>query len=175
MTRRALIVLAACLAAVSMPAQAQTSASSPATAVKDMLGELWARLRATMPRSAPPAQAATVTAGLRGAEATESELKPYWRGDRDDDPAYRAERDALDRAQGLAETGKYAEALRGFEVFREQYPKSTLTPNAMFGASLARAALGDKARAAAGFEEFLKKEPQHPLARDAELALAALR
>jgi hypothetical protein len=45
----------------------------------------------------------------------------------------------------------------------------------MFGASLARAALGDKARAAAGFEEFLKTEPQHPLARDAELALAALR
>lgn len=175
MTSRALIVLAACLAALSMPAQAQTSTSTTATAVKDMLGELWARLRSTMPRSAPPAQAATVTAGLRGAEATESELKPYWRGERENDPAFRAEREALDRAQGLAEAGRYAEALRGFEMFLQQYPSSTLAPNAMFGAALARAAVGDRARAAAGFEEFLKKEPQHPLARDAEVALAALR
>jgi TolA-binding protein len=54
-----------------------------------------------------------VTAGLRGSEATESELKPYWRG--------------------------------------------------------------DKAKATAGFQDFIKREPQHPLAKDAEQAIAALR
>lgn len=173
MNRRALIVLTTCLAFWSGLAPAQNPSDSAST-VKDMLGTLWGRLRATMPRSTPRVQA-TVTAGLRGAEATESELKPYWRGDREDDPAFRAEREALDRAQGLAEAGSYSEGLRGFEMFMQQYPRSALIPNAMFGAALARAALGDRARAASGFEEFLKREPQHPLARDAEQALAALR
>jgi len=165
--------IAALLAATLSTAHAQTS--DTAAAVKDLLGNLWGRLRASMPRSAPPAQAASVTAGLRGAEATESELKPYWRGDREDDPAFRAEREALDRAQGLAEAGNYAEALRGFEAFLQLYPRSTLAPNALFGASLARAALGDRAGATAGFQDFLKRDPQNPLARDPEQALASLR
>jgi hypothetical protein len=45
----------------------------------------------------------------------------------------------------------------------------------LFGASLARAALGDRGQAASGLETFLKQNPQHPLAKDAEQALAALR
>ena len=48
-------------------------------------------------------------------------------------------------------------------------------PNALFGAALAHAALGDKAKATAEFQDFLKRDPQHPLAKDAEQALAALR
>jgi hypothetical protein len=35
--------------------------------------------------------------------------------------------------------------------------------------------MGDRARAAAAFEEFIKREPGHPLAGDAKQALAALR
>lgn len=177
MNPRALMVLAVCVALLPPPTAAQTSTPAPSTAsaVTDLLANLWARLRATMPRSAPPASTPTVPAGLRGAEATESDLKPYWRGDQENDAAFRAERQALDGAQGLAEAGKYAEALRAFEMFQQQYPQSKLAPNAMFGAALARAALGDRARAVAGFEEFIKREPQHALARDAEQALAALR
>jgi TolA-binding protein len=57
----------------------------------------------------------------------------------------------------------------------QQYPASPLAPNARFGAALARAALGERSRALAGFEDFLKRTPQHPLAPDAERALAALR
>jgi hypothetical protein len=45
----------------------------------------------------------------------------------------------------------------------------------MFGSALARAALGERAQAAAGFADFIKRQPQHPLAKDAEEALAALR
>jgi hypothetical protein len=76
-----------------------------------------------------------VTAGLRGTEATESELKTYWRGD---------ERQVLENAQSLAQANPGG-------------------------------ALGERQRAAAGFQEFLKRDPRHALARDAEQALAALR
>ena len=166
------LVLAALLCALS-PAPA--SAQQEASAVKDLLGGLWARLRAATPRSTPPAPAASVTAGLRGAEATESELKPYWKGDREQDPSSRTERLALESAQALADAGKFAEAARAFEAFLQESPRSTLAPNALFGAALSRAAMGDKALASAGFEDFLKREPQHPLANDAKQALAALR
>jgi hypothetical protein len=50
-----------------------------------------------------------------------------------------------------------------------------LAANALFGSALSRAALGERARATAGFEDFIRRDPQHPLARDAETALAALR
>lgn len=144
---------------------------------KVVLGEMWARLRAVSPRmqSGQPVYTQTVTAGIRGAEATESELKPYWRGDREQDPAYRAEHQALQAAQELADAGKFAEAAKAFETFAETYPRSPLASEARFGKALAQAMLGEKSRAIASFENFLKQDAQHPLAKDAESALAALR
>ena len=168
----AVSVVLACLlsAAVVEPVHAQAQLSS-------LLGELWAKLRAASPRAqtASATAAPTVTAGVRGVEATESELKPYWMGDREQDPAYRAERQALLAAQDLADRTRYGEAARAFDSFVETYPKSALAPNARFGGGLSYAALGDKARAIAAFEAFLRQDGQHPLARDAERALAALR
>jgi TolA-binding protein len=151
-------------------AQGQTGLSS-------LLGELWAKLRAASPRAqtAVATAAPTVTAGVRGVEATESELKPYWRGDREQDPAYRAERQALLAAQDLADRNQFGDAARAFDGFVETYPKSVLAPNARFGAGLSYAALGDRARSIAAFEAFIQQDAQHPLARDAERALAALR
>ncbi len=164
-------IFALLLIAVPSPdVGAQTSSG-----FKDMLGGLWSRLRAATPRSTAATQTTTVTAGLRGSEATASELKPYWRGDRESDPSSISERQALESAQALAEAGKLAEAARAFESFAQQNPKSTLVPNAVFGAALAYAALGDKAKATAGFRDFIKREPQHPLAKDAEQAIAALK
>lgn len=170
MTKVCALMLAAVLTfgLYAAPAAAQAPQSATQTAgLKEVLQSLWGKLRALTPRSdPPPASTATVTAGLRGIEATESELRPYWRG---------GEREALDRAQALAEAGNFADAARAFEALVQQNPASPLAPNARFGAALARAALGERARAAAGFEDFLKHSPQHPLARDAEQALAALR
>jgi hypothetical protein len=110
-----------------------------------VLGEMWAKLRAVSPRlqSGQPVYTQTVTAGVRGAEATESELKPYWRGDREQDPAYRAEHQALQSAQRLADDGKYAEAAKAFRTFVEAYPRSPLASEARFGKALALAMLGE--------------------------------
>ncbi len=170
-TRLTASLLAAALFLVpAAPAAAQASQASPST-VKDLLGKMWARLRAATPRPHAAAGSVTVTAGLRGAEATESELKPYWRGEREQ----ASERQALEKAQALADSGSYADAAKAFESFLQDNPRSPLAANAMFGSALARAALGERARATAGFENFVKQQPQHPLVKDAEQALAALR
>jgi len=177
MMKTVVAVLALLLALPAFAQQTQNQNKPTQTeGVKETLGNLWGRLRAVTPRSAPAqATTTTVTAGLRGTEATESELKPYWRGDKDQDPATRKEREALEQAQALADTGNFAGAAQAYEAFLKQYPSSTLAANARFGAALSRAAMGERARATAGFEEFLRRDPQHPLARDAETALAALR
>jgi TolA-binding protein len=177
-TSHILALTAVCTAAILLPVLPVAPAAaqgSSASGVKDLLASLWARLRAATPRSSAAAPVVTVTAGLRGEEATESELRPYWRGDREQDPSSRNERVALEAAQALADAGKFAEAAQAFEAFLQANPHSTLAANAVFGAALARAAMGDRARATAGFQDFLKREPQHPLAEDARQALAALR
>jgi len=163
------------LAAAAWIVAAIPDASAQSSSIKDMLGSLWGRLRAATPRSSATAPATTVTAGLRGSEATESELKPYWRGDRDSDPGSVAERKALEGAQALADSGKFAEAAKAYDGFVQQYPRSPLAANAVFGSAVAHAALGDRNKAVAGFQDFLKRDPQHPLAKDAEQAIAALR
>src|SRR5262245_40923217 len=127
----ATITAALLLSAGAAPAAAQGSTTEQ---VKEMLGNLWARLRAATPRSAPTAPATAVTAGLRGSEATESELKPYWKGDREQDPSSRNERVALESAQALADGGKFAEAAQAYYAFVTAHPSSTLVPNALFGA-----------------------------------------
>jgi TolA-binding protein len=164
------LLAAVLLLAPAEPALAQATQPAQSSAVKDLLGKLWGRLRAATPRT-QTAASVTVTAGLRGAEATESELKPYWRGDREQ----AGEREALEKAQALADAGNFADAAKAFDAFLKDSPRSPLAANAMFGAALARAATGDKARATAGFSEFIKQQPQHPLAKDAEQALAALK
>jgi len=169
-------ILSAALAALALAfAVPDASAQSSSSSMKDMLGSFWGRLRAATPRSSANAPTTTVTAGLRGSEATESELKPYWRGDRETDAGSIAERKALEGAQALGDSGKFAEAAKAYDSFLTQYPRSPLAANAVFGSALAYAALGDKAKATAGFQEFLKREPQHPLAKDAEQAIAALK
>src|SRR5438477_1613941 len=163
------------LAAAAWIGAAIPDASAQSGGIKDMLGGLWGRLRAATPRSSATAPATTVTAGLRGSEATESELKPYWRGDRESDPGSIAERKALEGAQALADSGKFAEAAKAFDAFVTQNPRSPLAANAVFGSAIAYASMGDKAKATANFQDFLKREPQHPLAKDAEAAIAALK
>jgi TolA-binding protein len=165
------LVAALLLVAPVDPAAAQATQPAQSSAVKDMLGKLWGRLRAATPRPHSAAGSVTVTAGLRGAEATESELKPYWRGEREQ----AGEREALEKAQALADAGNFADAAKAFEAFLKDNARSPLAANAMFGAALSRAAMGDKARATAGFSDFIKQQPQHPLAKDAEQALAALK
>jgi TolA-binding protein len=163
------------LAAALWLAAAVPDVSAQSSGMREMLGNLWGRLRAATPRSSATAPTATVTAGLRGSEATESELKPYWRGDRETDAGSIAERKALEGAQALADSGKFAEAAKAFDSFLQTYPRSALAANAVFGSAVAHASLGDRNKAVAGFQDFLKRDPQHPLAKDAEAAIAALK
>jgi len=137
--------------------------------LKSLLDQVWARLRSYGPTASNdhPERNATLVAGVRGAEVTSSALKPYWKGDKSNDPAFLEEVGAYNKAQGLADAGDLKGASAAFDGFLKTYPASTLKPNAVFALGLAYAGLGDKAKGLSFLKTFVKDYPTHPLAGDA--------
>ena len=142
--------------------------------LQNLLDEMWSRLRQYGPKlSVQESEKTTVVAGVRGAESTASTLKPYWKGDKTNDPAYVAEINAFNSAQALAERDDYPAAAAAFEKFLKDYPASTLKPNAEFGLALAVCGT-DRARGLVQLKTFAEKNPTHPLVADARRAVGQL-
>jgi TolA-binding protein len=144
---------------------------------KGALYQVWVKLRALNPR--PQAERAgrgqmVVTAGIRGAEATESALQPYWKDDRTDDKAFREQLESLNDAQKMLDDGRIKEAGTALAGFVKRYPEGELLPNALFALGLAQGAGGDTGSGIKVLKDFIKSYPQHPLKEDAELVIAEL-
>jgi TolA-binding protein len=149
----------------------------PDSALRKLLDQIWARLRAIGPHqvTGSAAQGNAQVAGVRGAESTSSQLDPYWKGDRAADPAYRRELEAYGQAQALVEKGDAAGAARGFEDFVAAYPAGALKINARFALGAAYAAAGQKEKSLATLDAFLRDYPAHPLGGDARRLSELLR
>lgn len=146
--------------------------------LKGLLDQVWARLRTYGPNTSAHdtrASNATLVAGVRGAEATSSALKPYWKGDKTKDPIYAQEVDAYTKAQEWADAGDLKQAAVALDGFIKTYPASTLKPNAIFAAGLVYAGMGDKARSSTMLQAFVKDYPDHPLVVDAGRLMAEIR
>lgn len=144
---------------------------------KTLLQQMWQKLRAYGPKldgARAPARAATQAVGVRGAEATSTQLNPYWKDDKSSDPVYRQEVAELNKAQDLADADASG-AARALEEFLKNHPASALKPNAQFALALAYGTAGDKARGRAAAEGFLKDNSAHPLAADARKLTEELR
>jgi outer membrane protein assembly factor BamD (BamD/ComL family) len=114
-----------------------------------------------------------MVAGVRGNEATTTTLSPYWKGDKQNDPAFAAELAAYQGAQTQADQGEMAKAAASFAGFVKQYPQSELRPQAEFGHALALLAAGNRDQGQRAMETFVAAHPDHPLVADARAALDA--
>lgn len=117
----------------------------------------------------------SATMGIRGAESTASLMTPYWKDDKNTDPAFKAQVDEYAKAQQLLEQGKLKEAEGAMSGFIRQHPDSELLPNARFGLALAYAGQGQRDKGRVAMDKFLKDYPQHPLAADAQKVMAELK
>ena len=144
---------------------------------KSTLYQIWVRLRALNPK--PQAERAgrgqiIVTAGIRGAESTETALKPYWKDDRTTDKLFIEQVENLNAAQVLVDEGKIEEASTALVSFIERYPEGELLPNALFTRGMTLGVAGDTKNGVKTLERFLKEYPEHPLKTDAELVISEL-
>lgn len=174
-----LLSLMTCAHAQEAPEQESVIRESQATGLlKGSIYRAWQRLRSLSPKASESQnnrQNLTATAGIRGAEQTETVLKPYWKDDRTQSPAFLAQLQAYGKAQGLIEAGQFKEAVLVLESFIKDYPDSQLLPNAWFAKGLALGANNDVQGATTALNAFIKTYPRHPMRADAEQVIAGFK
>jgi tetratricopeptide (TPR) repeat protein len=174
-----LVVFCLCISAFTMPLQAQNSATIVETqshsVFKGFFQSVWARLKSLNPRMKESANSKVIyTAGIRGAESTDTLLKPYWKGDLTQDREFQAELQKFSLAQLKMDRGELESAVESYDSFLDEYAQSDLRPNALFGKSISLAGLGDTQQSIATMQLFIDENPNHPLHDDASRVIEEL-
>jgi TolA-binding protein len=173
----ALVVPALSLAAEQVSDSDQIIVKTEQKSVfKGLLYKVWGRLRALNPQANNRNRNRTaVTAGIRGAETTDSLISPYWMDDRTDDPDYIKELTEYTKAQQLAEDGNLPAAVKALSAFIENHGDSDLKPNAQFALGISYAGLGQNKAGVDELQLFVSDNPEHPLVADAKQVIAELK
>ncbi len=174
-----LVIFCLSISAFTMPLQAQDSATIVETqshsVFKGFFQSVWARLKSLNPNMKESANSEVVyTAGIRGAESTDTLLQPYWKGDMTQDEEFQAELQQYSLAQLKMDRGELESAVKSYDSFLDEYAQSNLRPNALFGKSISLAGLGDTQQSIATMQLFVDENPNHPLHDDATRVIQEL-
>ena len=174
-----LVIFCLSITAFTMPLQAQDSATIVETqshsVFKGFFQSVWVRLKSLNPSMKESANSAVVyTAGIRGAESTDTLLSPYWKNDLTQDEEFQAELEKFSLAQIKMDRGELESAVKSFDGFLDEYEQSPLRPNALFGKSISLAGLGQTQQSLAAMQLFVDENPNHPLSDDAKLVIQEL-
>lgn len=174
------IILILCIGglAITQPVISQDDTvkeTSTHSVFKGIFLSIWSKLKSINPTQKQSAKSTQVyTAGIRGSEATDTLLKPYWKNDLTQDEAFQAELKQFGQAQQKLDKGELGSAVKGFEKFLKQYSTSSLRPNALFAMSISLAGSGKTEKSINTMKLFLDENPTHPLANDAKQVIAEL-
>jgi hypothetical protein len=168
------ILLVSCLLiapVLATPVQAQDSVTVVETRSHNVFTGLfqsvWARLKSLNPSAKESANSDVVyTAGIRGAESTDSLLKPYWKDDLTQDVNFQAELQKFSLAQIRMDRGELESAVKSFDGFLDEYEQS--------GKSISLAGLGQTEQSLSTMQLFVDENPNHPLSGDAKLVIQEL-
>ena len=180
MKRLVILLLCAGSLAISTPLLAQDSSivinkSEEHSIFTGLFRSVWARLKALNPTAKQSAKATQVyTAGIRGAEATDTLLSLYWKDDLTQDEKFQAELEKFSLAQIKMDQGELEAAVASFDGFLDEFGQSDLRPNAIFGKSISLAGLGQFEQSRTAMQLFVDENPNHPLAADAKQVISEL-
>ncbi len=179
MKRLLLSLLCAGCIAITAPLVAQESSivvnQEEHSVFKGLFRSVWAKLKTLNPTSKQSARSTQVyTAGIRGAEATDTLLKPYWKDDLTQDVQFLAQLEKFSLAQLAMNQGELETAVTSFDSFLDEFGQSDLRPNALFGKSISLAGLGQLEESKAAMQLFVDENPNHPLVSDAKQVINEL-
>jgi len=174
-----LVICCLCIPAFVVPLQAQDSVAIVETqshsVFKGFFQSVWVRLKSLNPTIKQSANSEVVyTAGIRGAESTDTLLKPYWKGDMTQNAEFQAELQKFSLAQLKMDRGELESAVKSYDGFLDEYAQSNLRPNALFGKSISLAALGNTQQSLVTMQQFIEENPNHPLHDDANRVIKEL-
>ena len=179
--KKIIVVLMLCLPAFSVAAEQANKGSNVVvqseqqSVFKGLLYRVWGKLRSLSPAMSQRNRSRSViTAGVRGAETTDSLIDPYWKGDKTDDPDYIKELTAFTDAHQLAEKGDLQSAVKAFSTFISDHGDSDLKPNAQFAMGISYGGLGQIKPSVETLRAFVKDNPNHPMVTDAKQVIAEL-
>jgi TolA-binding protein len=142
---------------------------------KGFFKSVWAHLKSLTPTQKQSAKSTqTYVAGIRGAETTDTLLKPYWKADLTRDESFQAELEKFSLAQYKMDKGDLEAAVDLFDGFLSQYKRSDMRPNALFGKSISLANIGQREQSLAVMRQFVDENPNHPLVEDAKQVINLL-
>lgn len=177
------LILLCCLSTPFATFMVQAQSSDSTTIVETnthnvftgLFQSVWARLKSLNPTVKESANTDVVyTAGIRGAESTDTLLKPYWKDDLTQNAEFQAELQKYSLAQLKMDRGELESAVKSFDGFLDEFAQSDLRPNALFGKSISLAGLGENQQSLATMQQFVEENPNHPLAGDAQLVIEEL-
>ncbi len=176
-----ILMLMFCLPVMSMAAGQANEKSNivvqkeQKSVFKGLFYRVWAKLRTFNPRMGQRNRnRSVITAGVRGAETTDSLINPYWKGDKTDDPAYVEELTAFHNANQFAENGDLTSAIKAFSAFISDHGESDLKANAQFALGISYGGMGDARSSVNALHTFVKDNPEHPMVADARQVIAEL-
>ncbi|MDH3630509.1 MAG: hypothetical protein OER98_05245 [Gammaproteobacteria bacterium] len=142
---------------------------------KGLFKSVWAHLKSLNPTQKQSARSnQTYLAGIRGAETTETLLKPYWKADLTQDENFQAELERFSLAQYKMDQGDLEAAVVLFDGFLSQYEASDMRPNALFAKSISLANIDQRKQSLAVMRQFVDENPNHPLLADAKQVINLL-
>jgi TolA-binding protein len=149
--------------------------SSSHSVFKGLFRSVWAHLKSLNPTQKQSAEASkTYVAGIRGAEATDTLLTPYWKADLTQDENFQMELGKFSLAQHKMDKGDLPAAVELFDDFLDEYSNSSMRPNALFGKSVSLASIGQNEQSLLVMRQFINENPNHPLVGDARQVIDAL-
>ena len=176
-----ILMLMFCLPVMSMAAEQVNKKSNVVvqkeqkSVFKGLFYRVWAKLRTLNPKvSQRNRNRSVITAGVRGAETTDSLIDPYWKGDKTDDPAYIKELTEFHNANQFAENGDLNSAVKAFSSFINDHSESDLRANAQFALGISYGGMGNAKSGVNTLRAFVKDNPDHSMVTDAKQVIAEL-
>jgi len=126
-------------------------------------GSLWSKVKRIIPKNNSNNNSATAVIGVRGAETTESALKPHWEGDLTSDSAFRNDVKQFEDGTKLCESETPSKGTDAFEELLRTSESDMLKANTMIALASCYAQQGDEAKGREQLQTFLAKYPKHPM------------
>ena len=172
MTKLTILILCIGSLLINTGAVAQDSTIKQTTThsvFKGIFLSVWSKLKSLNPTQKQSAKSVQIyTVGMRGAESTDTLLKPYWKNDLARDVQFQTELKRFSLAQQKLDSGELEDAAREFDKFLVEYSSSSLRPNALFAKSLSLAGTGNKEMSITAMKQFIDENPNHPMVKGAK-------
>lgn len=126
-------------------------------------GSIWSKIKRVIPTKNSNSGEATAVMGVRGAETTESALKPHWEGDLSSDSAFRNDMKQFEDGTILCESKEPAKGAETFEELLKNTNNDMLKANTLIALGACYAEIGDEKKGREHLQTFANKYPSHPM------------